>query len=240
MEATICSYSPFGEAKLKTSTNFLHPYRAIIIVQARLASQRFPRKVLADVCGQTVLEMCLNRCKRAQVGETVLAIPWEASSDDLAGLWVPIYRPPEYVKEWDVLSRFYGCALQYKPDIIVRVTADSPLVDPDLIREVVSLLKAAKADYCANEPCIQGLGSEAFTFEALEKAELNVSEDDPDREHVTSYMRILRKQARFYAEERNVNLSVDTPEDLERVREVVKALGPDCRTPAIVRYLDNR
>ena len=138
--------------------------------------------------------------------------------------------------ENDVLSRYYAVAQACKADVIARVTGDCPLVDPDTITAVLRLRDAARADYCANEPYISGLGMEAFTMEALEEAHVKSEE----REHVTTYMRTMPSQARWIDKARPVNLSIDTPEDLERVREIVKALGPDCRTRDIVEWIDRR
>lgn len=203
----------------------------LIIVSARLGSRRFPWKVLADLCGRPVLQHVIDRCKLA--GPTVLAIP---ATDTLIADRVSAviyYHPGD---ENDVLSRYYHTAKAFKAETIVRVTGDCCLIDPDTIAEVVRLRDASRADYCANEPYISGLGMEAFTFEALEQAHAQSIE----REHVTTYIRTLPSQARMDDVYRPVNLSIDTPEDLELVREIVRDLGPDCRTKEIVEWLDRR
>ena len=206
----------------------------MIIISARMGSRRFPGKVLADLCGKPVLHHVIERCKKA--GPTVLAIP---STDfgivEAVGGLVTIYYHPG--DENDVLSRYYHAAKAFKADVIARVTGDCPIIDPDTIEAVLRLRDASRADYCANEPYIPGLGMECFTMNALEEAYAQSKE----REHVTTYIRTLPSQARLIDIERpGVNLSIDTPEDLEMVREITRALGPDCRTPEIVEWIDGR
>jgi spore coat polysaccharide biosynthesis protein SpsF (cytidylyltransferase family) len=206
----------------------------LIVIQARMGSHRFPGKVLADLCGRPVLQHVIERCKKA--GPTVLAIPSKDIEivEAVGGLVAIYYHPGD---ENDVLSRYYHAAKAFKADVCVRVTGDCPLIDPDTIEAVLRLRGASRADYCANEPYISGLGLECFTMEALEQAYAQSTE----REHVTTYMRTLPSQARLIDVERpGVNLSIDTPEDLELVREIVRALGPDCRTKEIVQWIDMR
>lgn len=208
----------------------------LIIVSARMGSHRFPGKVLADLEGKPVLQHVIERCKKA--GPTVLAIPSKDTEivEAVGGLVTIYYHPGD---ENDVLSRYYEAAKAFKAEIVARVTGDCPLVDPATIEAVVRLRDASRADYCANEPYIDGLGMECFTFAALEEAFVKSEE----REHVTTYMRpptTLMSQARLIDEARPVKLSVDTPEDLERVRQVMTDLGTDCRTREIVRWIDDR
>lgn len=205
----------------------------MIVIQARLGSHRFPGKVLAQLEGRPVIQHVIERCKKA--GPVVLAIPSKDTeiAEAVGGLVTIYYHPGD---ENDVLSRYYHAAKAFKADVVARVTGDCPLVDPDTIEAVVRLRDAARADYCANEPYIDGLGMEAFTFAALEEAYVKSVE----REHVTTYMRTMPSQARWIDVERPWKLSVDTLEDLERVRAVMEALGPDCRTREIVKWIDRR
>jgi spore coat polysaccharide biosynthesis protein SpsF (cytidylyltransferase family) len=213
--------------------------RVLVIVQARMGSHRFLGKVLAGLCGQPVIQHVIERCKKA--GPTVLAIP---STDieivEAVGGLVAIYYHPG--DENDVLSRYYHAAKAFKADVVTRVTGDCPMIDPGTIEAVVRLRDAARADYCANEPYIPGFGLECFTFEALEEAYVKSTE----REHVTTYMRpptTLMSGARLVEEDKyrpGVNLSIDTPKDLERVRQIMTDLGIDCRTKEIVQWIDMR
>ena len=205
--------------------------RVIIIVQARLGSHRFPRKVLADLCGKPVLQHVIDRCTLA--GQTVLAIPsTDIEIADAVSALIYYHAGDEN----DVLSRYYEVAKAFRADVIARVTGDCPLICPDTINAVVRMREDQKADYCANEPYISGLGMECFTMEALEEAYVNSTE----REHVTTYIRTLPSQARLIDVERPVNLSIDTPGDLGRVRQIMTDLGTDCRTKEIVEWLDRR
>jgi spore coat polysaccharide biosynthesis protein SpsF (cytidylyltransferase family) len=205
----------------------------VCIIQARTGSHRLPGKVLMDIRGKPMLQHVVERCLKSHVDSVVLAVPYPQTIAELAmrRFCATVEGPEE-----DVLTRYYLAAQRYKADVIVRVTADCPLIDLETIDEVVRLRESVRADYCANEPYIDGLGMEAFTFAALEEAYVKSVE----REHVTTYMRTMPSQARWIDVERPWKLSVDTLEDLERVRAVMEALGPDCRTREIVKYMDGR
>lgn len=206
----------------------------MIIISARMGSHRFPGKVLADLCGRPVLQHVIDRC--LETGHPVgLAIPrHDEDLDYRFHASVPIYRHGG--DENDVLSRYYHAAKWWGAGVVARVTGDCPLIDPETINAVVNRREGQQADYCANEPYISGLGMEVFTMEALEEAYAQSTE----REHVTTYIRTLPKQARLHDVERPVNLSIDTPEDLERVRQIMADLGVDCRTKEIVEWIDRR
>jgi spore coat polysaccharide biosynthesis protein SpsF len=215
--------------------------KTVCIIQARMGSKRLPGKVLMPLGDRPVLQHVVDRCKRSSADEVVLAI----SSDSMghphmqefakrAG--VSIYYGPEN----DVLSRYYQVARLFSADTVVRVTGDCPLIDWQTINAVAALRRDEHADYCANEPYIDGLGMECFTMDALRQA--HEGDRTPyEREHVTPWMRAnMPRQAALFDYERPVNLSIDTPEDLERVRQVMTDLGTDCRTPEIVEWIDRR
>ncbi len=132
----------------------------------------------------------------------------------------------------DVLYRYLLTARAQGFDAIMRVTGDCPFVDPDVCSQVLALFHALKLDYCSNDlrPTYpRGMGCEVFTREALERAHQNVLPSKPkDREHVTPW--IIRCVRGDYFDGRNVrcsivgvenlNFSVDTQEDLDRVRAI--------------------
>ena len=135
-------------------------------------------------------------------------------------------------EELDVLARFLLVARAFGFDAIMRVTADCPLIDPEVCQKVLHVFLDGEYDYCANDlrPTYpKGLGCEVFTREALERAHCNVKpENTRDREHVTPW--IIRGVRGDHFDGRNVrcpivgvenlNFSVDTREDLERVRAI--------------------
>ena len=138
----------------------------------------------------------------------------------------------------DVLYRYLLAAKKHGFDAIMRVTADCPLIDPEVCQKVLHVFLDGEYDYCANDlrPTYpKGMGCEVFTREALQRAHENVKPDRIfDREHVTPW--IIRGVRGDHFDGRNVrcpivgvenlNFSVDTQEDLERVR-LIDARLPD-------------
>jgi spore coat polysaccharide biosynthesis protein SpsF len=178
------------------------------IVQARLGSSRLPGKVLLDLGGKTVLHHVLNRCRTiAKADFVVCAVPDEPASDPLVEVAedcnVGIFRG----SETDVLGRYLDAASAYGADVILRVTSDCPLIDPQVCGELIDLRARTQADYAANNmpPSYpHGLDCEAFTVAALsEAADKAIAADD--REHVTPW---LRRAAHI----RRVNLSSGNPQ----------------------------
>jgi spore coat polysaccharide biosynthesis protein SpsF len=115
--------------------------KTVAIIQGRMSSSRLPGKILADIGGQPMLTRVFARTSRAKtLDDVIFATTTDASDDpvaeycDLAG--IPCARGSLY----DVLDRYYQAALQAKADVVVRITADCPVIDPDLIDEAVNAI----------------------------------------------------------------------------------------------------
>ena len=167
----------------------------LAIIQARMGSSRLPGKVLLDLAGRPVLWHAVSRVRKARQVDQVLV----ATTDQLSDEPIRRFCAEQQVQcfggsEQDVLDRFVQAARfagATESDAIVRITADCPLVDPDVIDQVVAAYQQAGADYASNinPPTFpDGLDVEVFCFSALltawREAKL-VSE----REHVTPYLR---------------------------------------------------
>lgn len=203
------------------------------VIQARTGSTRLPSKVLADLAGASMLERVVERVSQAETVDGVIVATTKELRDDaiievLAGSDVDVVRGAEK----DVLDRYHDALSASSADILVRVTSDCPLIDPQLIDDVVRALSDADADYASNtlEPRTypRGLDVEAMTAEALTRA---WREDvNPDwREHVTPY--IYRNPGQFAlcrlandADLSDHRWTVDTPEDLKLVRRIYDVL----------------
>lgn len=205
----------------------------LTIVQARMGSERLPGKVLADMGGQPVLQRVLCRAAAADLGPIVVATSARVRDYPIADLCdqlgVECFRGPHI----DVLRRFYLCALEHgldDEDVVVRVTADCPLLCPELLRKVVDTRRRTDADYAGIAGAPDGLAQECFTFAALEKAWAEAV-SGYDREHVVTYMldgegwfkcayatadKALRSRAHF-------RLTLDTEEDLDLLRDLYAA-----------------
>ena len=175
--------------------------RVVAIIQGRMSSSRLPGKILADIVGQPMLQQVFLRTSRAQtLDDVIFATTTDASDDPVAEYCefsgIPFTRGSLY----DVLDRYYQAASQTKADVVVRITADCPVIDPDLIDEVVksvignrSTLDSYQFDFAANRlppPWNRtypiGLDTEVCTFAALERAWKEAKEPQ-HREHVMPY-----------------------------------------------------
>jgi spore coat polysaccharide biosynthesis protein SpsF (cytidylyltransferase family) len=177
------------------------------IVQARISSTRLPGKVLLDLAGKPVLRHVLERCRGIRsVDVVVCAVPDEPASASLEAIAAQSGAAVFRGSEQDVLGRYLGAARSVNAGVILRVTSDCPLIDPDICADVLALRTRAKADYgCNNMPPTfpHGLDCEAFTADALALAATEATERR-DREHVTPWLRRSLKVHR-------VNLSSDDP-----------------------------
>jgi spore coat polysaccharide biosynthesis protein SpsF len=217
------------------------PSRTIAIIQARMTSSRLPGKVLADIGGQPMLSRVISRVKRAtSVSEIVVAAPAASSSDSITSVCATLGITCFRGSELDVLDRYYRCAEQAGADVVVRITADCPLIDPQLIDQVIHAFLTTAVDYASNRrygspqalnSYPDGLDVEVFTFEALRRAHEEAT-SRYEREHVTPFIwrnfnrfRVLYTQSPMEFAQRQ--WTVDYPQDLEFVRMVYDRLGND-------------
>jgi spore coat polysaccharide biosynthesis protein SpsF len=205
--------------------------KIVTVVQARTGSSRLPGKVLAEVGGVPMLALLLARLRPLPwplVVATTRAADDDAVADLAAAQGAEVVRGPED----DVLAR-YALALDRVPTAaaVVRVTGDCPFADPAVVRDAVDLWERTGADYVSNtlvRTFPDGLDVEVVGAGALRDA-ADQAADPPEREHVTPF--VYRRPARFAlrALRHDVPLghlrwTVDTDEDLARVRAVVAGL----------------
>lgn len=209
-----------------------------VIVQARMGSSRLPGKVMLDLQGQTVLQHVLKRCKRVPgVDVVVCAVPGDASS-------APIMRAADEAgatvfkgSEQDVLARYLGAARAVGADVVLRVTSDCPLIDPQVCGEVLALRHRDDADYaCNNMPRSfpHGLDCEAFPVRALAEAAA-ATNDAFDHEHVTPWLRRAPHIRRANLPSGDASLAtlrwtLDYPEDLQFFRALFAAAPSSAQT----------
>ena len=226
--------------------------RVVAIIQGRMSSSRLPGKILVDIARQPMLSRVFIRTSRtATVSETVFATTTDPSDDpvaeycDFAG--IPFTRGNLY----DVLDRYYQAAKEFKADVVVRVTADCPVIDPVLIDDCVNTLVEGSYDFVCNRlpppwgrsyPI--GLDTEVCTISALEHA-WKESTKSFHREHVMPFFyegvelkpesRTLSTgvsprgfkvaQLHHTTDFGDYRWTVDTPEDLEFMRQLYARLG---------------
>jgi spore coat polysaccharide biosynthesis protein SpsF len=204
----------------------------IAIIQARMGSTRLPGKILSNIEGKTMLERIIERVSAAELVDKVVVATSVEKEDDAVEAYIKKYGYCDLFRGSvdDVLSRFYECAKEYNASIIIRITADDPLKDPQLIDKAVAmLLKDKDLDYCSNtiEPSYpEGLDIEVFRYSALETA-FNEAVLPSEREHVTPF--IWKNPEKFKIQnfklDRDLSTwrwTVDKQEDLEFMRSIFK------------------
>jgi len=205
--------------------------RVVAIVQARMGSARLPGKVLLDLAGEPMLVRDMNRLSRAQtLDKVVVATTVDPADDVIARLcdersWSCFRGSQE-----DVLDRYYRAAVDYEANVVVRITSDCPLIDPEVVDRVVHefLEQQPALDYASNtlpnRTFPRGLDTEVFRFDVLEQT-WHQDHNPTWREHVTLYIRSHPELFRTHGVMNEVDYShmrwtVDTPEDIAFVRRI--------------------
>ncbi len=205
----------------------------LALIQARMGSSRFPGKVLEDLSGHPVLWQVVNRVRKARsLDKVVVATTAEKIDDPIARFCeqegIACFRGSEP----DVLDRFYRAAKANAADVVVRITADCPLIDPAVIDKVVARYERGDCDYASNAMRYtypDGLDTEVFSFVALERA-WHEARKASEREHVTPYLRTDAFRTANVESETPVSpaqyrWTVDHPQDLQFVRKVYEAFS---------------
>jgi spore coat polysaccharide biosynthesis protein SpsF (cytidylyltransferase family) len=211
-----------------------------------MGSTRLPGKVLSLLGDHTALELLLLRLRRCrELDHVTIATSTDPVDDAIEAearrLQVGVLRGPLE----DVLTRFVQAARATRADAVVRITADCPLTDPDVVDEVVRCWRETRADYVTNilEPRSypDGFDVEVITVETLNRLSQTVASSD-DREHVTLFIRrhpeMFRiAELRLEPELGHIRATLDTPEDLETLRRVIASNGPRVSLRRVVRSL---
>ncbi len=215
--------------------------KVVAVVQARMSSARLPGKVMADISGRPAISYTLLRARRAaRLDEVWLACSREEADDPLAEFAATIDIPVFRGDEEDVLSRFAEVARERDADVIVRLTADCPLIEPEIIDLAVKRFLRGGVDYVSNgltRTYPDGLDVEVFSRAALERADAEAS--DPFlRQHVTPYIHgRLRERLPWGGfktaqitndiDYSHLRWTLDEPEDLVFLRRLLPMLKED-------------
>jgi spore coat polysaccharide biosynthesis protein SpsF len=203
-----------------------------------MSSSRLPGKVLKDIHGKPMIEWVVKRTAAARLVDFVGVATTVDPSDDSIESWcresqIACYRGSMF----DVLDRYYQSARLYAADVVVRVTADCPVIDTDLVDETIQAFFDNNADFAANRlpppwgrtyPI--GLDTEVCKFAALERA-WKEAKAAHEREHVMPYLydvpgRFIVHQLNTTPDYGALRWTVDTPQDLNFIRAVFEIL-PD-------------
>lgn len=208
--------------------------KIVAIVQARMGSTRLPNKVMKPIVGLPMIELLLKRLSRAeQVDQIVVATSVDTRNKPLVEHIRSLGYTCEQGSENDVLERYLKAAQSNNANVIVRITGDCPLVDPNLVDKVILAFKNQQIDYLSNTaPATypDGLDIEVFTVEALELS-AQESNSNFDHEHVTHYIRNEEQFSKGSIEHSedlsHLRWTVDELEDLQVITSVFEHFSPN-------------
>jgi spore coat polysaccharide biosynthesis protein SpsF len=197
-------------------------------LQGRMGSRRLPGKTLMKIHGRSILERAISRLQASPVVDEVVVLTTRCKEDDAIAaecerLDVLFYRGSED----DVLSRFCEAAEIFKPEIVVRATADNPLIEIGSIERIVNALRSFNLDYCVEPDLPYGAATEAMTAAALERTHA-VASEPRHLEHVTLYMkehpdefRVLLLAPPAGLRRPDFRVTVDTSEDFTYMEQLI-------------------
>lgn len=216
--------------------------KILAITQARYGSTRLPAKILKEVNGITLLEIHLRRILQSKmISKLKIATTGEEGSKYIIDVANKVGVEYYQGSVDDVLERFYGTAAPERPDYVVRLTSDCPLIDPTIIDEVIQFAIDNDLDYAKTDSQYfpDGLDTEVMKFSALEKA-YKEADMTSEREHVTPYIwkngtaegknifktaYLSNKEGNYPAQENRI--TIDEPEDFEVLSILIDKLGID-------------
>lgn len=231
--------------------------KIVLFIQARCGSSRLPNKVLLKIQGKTVLEHTVLRAKKSKLLNDVI-ICTTSNSEDNELIEICKEKKIKYFRgsENNVLDRFYQASELINPDIILRCTCDCPMLDPNIIDDMINQYKNINQNYYfmnykyqGNEGFPDGFDAEIFTKKILDEAWNNVTSKS-DKEHVTPYMRrnygkekysVILSKSYEGLDLNKLHLSLDTKEDYEVIKNIFNNLyphNPDFSIYDVLEYLN--
>lgn len=204
--------------------------KTVAVIQARLGSERLPRKVITDICGHTLLSLSVARLKKVKgLGSIWIATgPRDMNREIEAALPAGVLM--HYGSEEDVLSRFISVINEERCDYVFRVNGDNPFPDFTRMERFMEIAAKTPCDYITVEGLPLGLRTELVRAESLRT--LSMSADTRQREHITvafrdninAYHVISERESLVGAD--SVRLTVDEEADLQMLRALL-ARYPD-------------
>ena len=222
----------------------------ILVTQARSGSSRLPKKVLKKIHNKTLLEIHLDRLKKSTKIDMIIVATTNKEEDneieDISKkLGINVFKGSEN----NVLDRYYQALKKIKPEWVVRVTSDCPLIDGELIDEVINIVVEGDYDYGSNtfeETYPDGQDIEVMKFKTLETAWINASKDI-EKEHVTPYIKNnsdFNNLKKFKSISVNckhnfskVRMTVDEKNDFDAISILIDNLGFDCNWQKYANFI---
>lgn len=201
-----------------------------------MTSSRLPGKVLLPALGYPMLQHLLNRLRLVPSLDDIVVATTINNTDDVLVSFtesqgIKVFRGSEA----DVMSRVIGAADLVDADIVVEITADCPIIDPDIVEQTIRMFMHHDADYVSNSDIRSypdGMDTQVFWLEALKRS-ANMTDSVLDHEHVTLHIRnnpeIFRKvhlvapPSLFWPE---LALTLDEEADYQLLTKIIDTLGP--------------
>jgi len=211
--------------------------RFVAIIEARMTSSRLPGKVLLPALDRPMLAHLTRRLKTVpSIDEIVLATTTNAADDVLVEFaekdGISVFRGSED----DVMSRVIGAADSVQADVIVEITGDCPIVDPDLVEQTIRIYKRNEAQYAANSYISSypdGMDTQVFSVGALKRS-YSMTDDPLDREHVSRYIvnhpeifshvYLIAPPSLHWP---GLKLTLDEPTDYELILKLIEYFGEE-------------
>ena len=207
-----------------------------ILIAARSDSKRFPGKhfkIINEKLNLSIIDYCIKRCKKSKITNIILCTS-NNKNDDVFEKYckkknILIFRGSKN----DVLKRYIDCAEKHDITDIIRITGDCPLVDKNIINNLLNIYKKNDYDYVSNvtPPTFpDGLDVEIVKLSALKKS-FAENKTRSNKEHITLHIRKNNKFKKFNMTYNRNNLSkirwtVDTEDDLKLIKKIVKQFHP--------------
>ena len=206
--------------------------KIVATIEARMTSSRLPGKVLMKVLDKPILHYLVSRLKQVKLLDDIVLATTINSQDDI----LVAFAHKENIKcyrgsEDDVMSRVVDAAISVDADLIVEITGDCPIIDPDIIEQAIQTYINNKVDYVSNSNVQSypvGMDVQVFSLNILKKS-LNMTDDILDREHVTlhirnhpelfSHLNLIAPKKLWWPE---LGLTLDEKLDFELLKEIIE------------------
>ena len=210
--------------------------KIIATIEARMTSSRLPGKVLLKAAGKPMLEHLVNRLRAVpSLNGIVLATTINKTDDELEefskNIGIACYRGSEN----DVMSRVIGAAEFAGADVVVEITGDCPIIDPQIVEQIIRIFRANHADYMSNghiRSYPDGMDTQVFKLETLKRSAI-MTNDSLDHEHVTLHIRnhpeifsqihVVSPPETHWPE---LGLTLDEPRDYELLKKIIEHFEP--------------
>ena len=225
--------------------------KIVAIVEARMTSSRLPGKVMLEILGKPILGYIFDSLKQVDIIDDIVLATTDNSSDDC----LIDYAKSKNIKfyrgsEEDVLNRVKCAADYYNADIVVEITGDCPLIDPEIVEQIINIYLNNNADYVSNahiRTYPDGMDVQVFSLKTL-KLSSSMTNRKLDKEHVTLHIRnnpdifrIINVMAPSTLHRPQLGLTLDQIEDFRLISKIIEYFSKsdkkmNCKN--IINYLD--